>query len=113
MNTIASDPVFAAATGAPAAMRVKSAITAALHEQHAPDRRNVYRSFDGKNFDSVDMPRFWHDNAMGCGPCGIGLSRDLQALRALRARSIPARRRVRQPAEFELRSRLECVCRIR
>ncbi len=32
-------------------------------------------SFDGKNLDSMDMPRFWHPNMMWYGPCGIGSSR--------------------------------------
>ena len=32
-------------------------------------------SFDGKNLDSMDMPRYWHPNMMWYGPCGIGTSR--------------------------------------
>ena len=32
-------------------------------------------AFDGKNLDSMNMPRFWHPNMMWYGPCGIGTSR--------------------------------------
>lgn len=32
-------------------------------------------SFDGKDLDSMDMPRFWHPNMMWYGPCGIGSMR--------------------------------------
>jgi hypothetical protein len=31
--------------------------------------------FDGKNLDSMDMPRYWHPNMMWYGPCGIGSMR--------------------------------------
>ena len=31
--------------------------------------------FDGKNLDSMDMPRFWHPNMMWYGPGGIGTTR--------------------------------------
>ena len=31
--------------------------------------------YDGKRLDSMDMPRFWHENMMWYGPCGIGSSR--------------------------------------
>ena len=32
-------------------------------------------SYDGKNLDSMDMPRFWHPNMMWYGPGGIGSMR--------------------------------------
>ena len=31
--------------------------------------------FDGKNLDTMGMPRFWHPNMMWYGPCGIGSTR--------------------------------------
>ena len=31
--------------------------------------------FDGKNLDTMGMPRFWHPNMMWYGPCGIGTTR--------------------------------------
>ena len=35
-------------------------------------------AFDGKSLDSMDMPRFWHQNMMWYGPCGIGTSRGVK-----------------------------------
>ena len=32
-------------------------------------------AFDGKNLDSMGMPRFWHPDMMWYGPCGIGSTR--------------------------------------
>ncbi len=32
-------------------------------------------AYDGKNLDSMNMPRYWHPNMMWYGPCGIGTSR--------------------------------------
>jgi predicted ester cyclase len=32
-------------------------------------------AFDGKNLDSMGMPRFWHPHMMWYGPCGIGSTR--------------------------------------
>ena len=35
-------------------------------------------AYDGKHLDSMDMPRFWHQNMMWYGPCGIGTSRGVK-----------------------------------
>lgn len=35
-------------------------------------------AYDGRNLDSMDMPRYWHENMMWYGPCGIGTSRGVK-----------------------------------